>query len=535
MSILVRPTSILCETDSGQPTPIKSTAEGHLEVAVHAPRLPFGSVHAEALTPIFQVDSVYGINASEMISTTGRAIAGANSASVSGASNLFSVSTGTTSYSFATLQTRKRLRYRAGQGIVSRFTALFPARADSSYLIAGVGTSEAGFYFGYAHLAAAGLTSQEFGIFHVTGGVRAIRTLTVSAHTATSGNVSIVLNDATGVDIAVDSGDTITAVANKIAAGTYVGWKAEARGSTVIFLADEATPKSGTYTATGAGVTASFATTLEGVTSTDTFIPQSTWNGDKLDGTGASGVTLDPTKGNVFQIDIQYLGFGAITFKVEVIPPDGNNADFVTVHTIKIPNTRTAVSVSQPSFPFTMTAYSAGSTTDLSVKAASCSGFIEGQIRLTGPRSSFSDVSTAVTTGAYYSLFSIRNDLIHGHDITERANQSVVNLLSFGGAHDDATPITYYLLKNATLVGTPSWSSWSANSCVYVDTAATTATITDNGQIIQVIPVGQSGSIQVTLEDTVTIQPGETITVAATATTGTSTFTIATLNTREDQ
>jgi len=530
----INPTPIL--NDSGNPVSLASTAEGHLEVAIHAPRLPFGSVHTESLTPVFQLDSVYGINLAEMVPTTGRAIAGANSASTAGTNNLFTVSTGTTSYSFATLQTRKRLRYRAGQGVVGRFTALFPTRADSAYLIAGLGTAESGFYFGYTHLAAAGLTSQEFGIFHTTGGVRAIRTLTVSAHTATSGNVSIVLNSATGVDIAVLSGDTITDVANKIAAGTYAGWKANARGSTVIFLADDAAVKSGTYTATGAGVTASFATTLEGVSSTDTFIPQSTWNGDKLDGTGASGVTIDPTKGNVFQIDIQYLGFGAIVFKVEATPPEGNNADFVTVHTIKIPNTRTAVSVTQPSFPFTMTAYSAGSTTDLSVKAASCAGFIEGDIQLTGPRSSFSDVSTAVTTGAYYALFSIRNDYTHGHaGTTERANQSVVNLLSFGGAHDDATPITYYLLRNATLAGTPNWTSWSANSCIFTDTAATTATIADNGQIVQVVPVGASGTILVQLEDIVTVQPGETITVAATTTTGTSTQTIATLNTREDQ
>lgn len=521
--------------DNGTIADIPVTAEGHLEAAIHGPRLPFGSIHAESLTPIFQIDGVYGINPGEVTSTTGRAIAGANSATTTGTNNLLTVSTGTTSYSFATLQTRKRLRYRAGQGVVGRFTALWPARADSAYLIAGLGTAESGFYFGYAHLVSVGLTSQEFGIFHVTGGKRSIRTLTVSAHTATAGNVSIVLNSATAVDIALLSGDSITAVANKIAAGTYPGWKTEARGSTVIFLANDANPKAGTYTATGAGVTASFATTLEGVSSTDTFIPRSTWNGDKLDGTGASGVTLDPTKGNVFQIDIQYLGFGAVTFKVEVVATDGNNADFVTVHTIKFPNTRTSTSITQPSFPFTMTAYSAGSTTDLSVSTASLAGFIEGQIRLTGPRASFSDTSTAVTTGAYYSLFTIRNSYAHAHSITEKANQSIVNILSFGGAHDDATPIIYYLLRNATLVGTPNFTSWSTDSCIYVDTDATTATIADNGQIIQVLPVGASGSVIIPLEDTTTLQPGETLTVAATAVTGTSTYTIATLNTREDQ
>lgn len=521
--------------DAGQNVAIPVTAEGHLEVALHGPRLPFSSIHTESLTPVFQIDPIYGINVAEMETTTGRAIAGATSATATGTGNLFTVSTGTTAYSFATLQSVQRLRYRAGQGVIGRFTALWPARADSAYLLAGYGTAESGFYFGYAHLASAGLTSQEFGIFHVTGGKRSIRTLTVSAHTATAGNVSIVLNSATAVTIAVLSGDTITDVANKIAAGVYSGWKAEARGSTVIFLADSAAVKSGTYTATGAGVTASFATTLEGVASTDTFIPQSTWNGDALNGTGASGVTLDPTKGNVFQIDIQYLGFGAVVFKVEVIPPDGNNADFVTVHTIRFPNEQTTTSVSQPSFPFTMTAYSAGSTSNLSVSVGSCAGFIEGIIKLTGPRSSFSDVSTAVASGAYYALFTIRNDLIHGHAITERANQSVVNILSFGGAHDDATPITYYLLKNATLAGTPSFTRWSTNSCIYYDTAATTATIADNGQIIQVLPIGASGSVIIPLEDVTTLQPGETLTVAATTTTGTSTYTIATLNTREDQ
>ena len=536
MAITRGPGVIKGTNDKGEPVDIPVTGEGHLEVAIHSPRLPFGSVHTENLTPVFQIDPVYGINTSEIVSTTGRAIAGAGSSSTSGTGNLFTCSTGTTSYSFATLQSRKRLRYRAGQGVVGKFTALWPARADDSYLIAGFGTAESGFYFGYAHLTAAGLTSQEFGIFHVTDGVRSIRTLTVSAGASSSANVSVVLNSATGVDIAVTSGDSTTIVANKIAAGTYPGWIAEARGATVIFLKSDAGVASGTYTATGAGVTAAFATTLEGVASTDTFIPQSSWNGDKLDGTGPSGSTIDPAKGNVFVIGIQYLGFGTIDFKVEVVTASGNDSDFVTVHQLKIPNSQTTTSVSQPSFPFNMTAYSAGSTTDLSVKSGSCAGFIEGQIKLTGPRSSFSGVSQAVTTGSYFTLFSIRNDSIHGHTGTvERANQSVVNLLSFGGAHDDATPITYYLLRNATLVGTPSWTKWSNNSCIYIDTAATTATIAGNEQIIEAIPVGQTGTVLIPLEDTTTIQPGETVTVAATAVTGTSTWTIATLNTREDQ
>jgi len=51
--------------DDGTLKKIASTAEGHLEMAIHAPRLPFGAVHTENMTPIFQTDAVYGINSGQ--------------------------------------------------------------------------------------------------------------------------------------------------------------------------------------------------------------------------------------------------------------------------------------------------------------------------------------------------------------------------------------------------------------------------------------------------------------------------------------
>jgi hypothetical protein len=39
---------------------------------------------------------------------------------------------------------------------------------------------------------------------------------------------------------------------------------------------------------------------------------QSDWNGDKFDGTGASGRTLDTSKGNIFWTDIEWLGVGDV-------------------------------------------------------------------------------------------------------------------------------------------------------------------------------------------------------------------------------
>lgn len=57
--------------DSGQLHQIPVTAEGHMEVAIHGPRLPFGEVSVESLSPIFQCDAVYGVNPLLVRATTG--------------------------------------------------------------------------------------------------------------------------------------------------------------------------------------------------------------------------------------------------------------------------------------------------------------------------------------------------------------------------------------------------------------------------------------------------------------------------------
>lgn len=83
----------------------------------------------------------------------------------------------------------------------------------------------------------------------------------------------------------------------------------------------------------------------------------SAWD-DPLDGTGPSGITLDTTKINVFQIQFQYLGAGAIKIYVE----DSVSGDFVLSHTIQYANTQTEPSVHNPNFFHTMWVNNAGTT-----------------------------------------------------------------------------------------------------------------------------------------------------------------------------
>lgn len=501
--------------DNGSIAFLKSTAEGHLEVALHAPRLPFGSIDVAELTPIIQQDAVYGLS-SELIQTSG-------GGSITANNNLFAVNTSNTTVgSFASLQSRKRLRYRPGQGIVGRYTAVFNSGVSNNIQVAGLGTAEAGYYFGY--------NGESFGILHVTNGVREMQTLTISGTSTAPRSVTITLaNTAHSVPITAGSA---TLVAYQISKFNYTGWKAEQRGATVVFLANSAGNKTGSFSLVDgiAEITGSFSETVTGASSTDTWIPQSSWNGDRLDGTGASDAVLDPTKGNIYQIDIQYLGFGSVAFKTE-IGASGNNADFVTVHTLSFPNTQTSVNVSQPSFPFTMSTYNtgtAGATT--STKTGSFAGFISGKRVFNGPRASFVNSVTSSLTD-FVPIVTVRNGLVYN----SRANQSVAYLLSISGAAKSTNGITtFYLIKNATLsTGTPSFTAQGSDSVFYYDVGATIVTF-NNTNLVWSGTVGETGQFIFSFTDDIDLQPGETLTLAVKSVTQTAVC-VGQMNFREDQ
>lgn len=510
--------------DAGESQAASMTAEGHLEVAIHGPRNPFGSIHTESLTPVFQSDAVYGINSQQIRTTTN------SSGTATASDSAFVCATGTTSGGFGTIQSRKRLRYRAGQGTVGRFAGYFTTGVANSVQVMGFGHAEDGFYFGY--------NGTSFGILYSRRGVREVRTLTVTTASTATNNYNVTLNGTTYNVTATNNGSTVK-TAFEISQGTFAGWEAQAVGSTVVFVRSSAGTASGSYSLaqSGAGTPAagSFAQTKAGAAATETWTAQSSWNGDKLNGTGPSGITMDPTKGNVYEIDIQYLGFGAIIFKVEV-SPTGNNPDFVVVHTLSLPNTLTATSVGNPSFPFTMAAYSAGSTTDIAVRAGSFGGFIEGPKVLHGPRFSYDNVLTTVGSTNYQALFTIRNELYYGG----RSNQSVINLLTASGALKHTQPCIFYLIKNGTLAGTPNFSSFGTGSCSSWDTAATTVTFADRSQVLWTGHLGETGDIDHhftngTSQGEITIQPGEWMTLAAKAVTGSPSYVSGSINTREDQ
>lgn len=124
---------------------ISSSEDGTLDVHIARPSTAFGELLTSNLTPVVQVDFVYGLNTR----TTTTAVTG--SGEVTSANNMAVVSTTATSGSIAKLYTNRYVKYRAGQGALGRFTALFTTGVTGTKQYAGLATPslDNGFMFGY--------------------------------------------------------------------------------------------------------------------------------------------------------------------------------------------------------------------------------------------------------------------------------------------------------------------------------------------------------------------------------------------------
>ncbi len=80
-------------------------------------------------------------------------------------------------------------------------------------------------------------------------------------------------------------------------------------------------------------------------TVSNTLVANTAWNGDRLDGTGASGINLDITKAQIFWSDIEWLGVGDVRCGFVL---DGK---FVTAHTFKHANISTSAYITTACLP----------------------------------------------------------------------------------------------------------------------------------------------------------------------------------------
>lgn len=353
--------------ESISPTATTSTGPVFVEI-VGQNTGAFGDFVTSEKTPLIQLDFVYGIH--PQLST----FTSTNSGSVTSSNGLLILQSSTTNNGTATFLSKNPARYRAGQGITARFTAVFSTGIAQSTQTVGVGDNGDGYFFGF--------NGTSFGILHKNRGV-------------------------------------------------------------------------------------------------ETWVAQSAWNGDKVDGTGPSGFIWDKTKGNVMQIVYPYLGFGNIKFYVQ----DNTTSRFLLVHTVRYNNSNTTPQLSNPSLKFKAYVANNGSTTNTRMSVASVGIFLNGQRVFLGPQFGVANIKTSVSTEQ--SIFAVRNASTYNGIV----NTGVLRLRSMSFANDNGTAIgRMRIIKGATIGGSPAFTP------VRGTTADNGVTITGGESIASFDVAGSTGT-----------------------------------------
>ena len=394
---------IVGQNDSGSYQNAKLDNNNNLRVDASNPKTSFDEIPVAELSPIAQVTFPYNINA-DIITTT---LAGSGTATQSDNMAVLQTSTATTSTESSAIETKQTITFRAGQGAMARFSALFTDNApNGATSIQGVGVGDANDGYGFAFVG-------------------------------TTFNIS--------------------------------------------------------YRTNGA----------------QTNIPQTSWNVDVMDGSGSdtnpSGMLLDPTKGNLYQISYGS-GFGAVNFSIE----SDLTGDMVLVHVLKYGNMFTVPSAYNPTFPMRSEVFKDGTSdsNNYTLKVSDMSSFIEGTNAITGVVNAYQNQKSI--GGTENALFTLQNKSTY----QSKTNKVSAILQSISLVNDTNGSGYFRIWENATLGGSPSYTDISTNtSVISADVAGTTVT---GGKLLWVGAVGKDNGDSVDLKPlSISMRPNNTYTFSA--------------------
>ena len=389
--------------DSGNYKNVTANSAGSINVNANNPKTTYDEFPISELTPISQLTFPYNINTD----LTNVIVVG--SGTVTQADNMAIVATGGAGSSTATeqvaLESVKTITYRAGEGALGRFSALFTDFApNGATSVQGIGLGDASDGYGYTLIG----TSSELNVTYRTNGVQ-------------------------------------------------------------------------------------------------TSFSQSQWNEDTMDGSmdsnNPSGMLLDPTKGNVYQVSYGS-GFGCVYYSIE----NQATGNMVLVHTLHIANIRTTPAAYNPTFALRAEVFKDGTAdaNDYVMKVADMSSFIQGSNKITGAINAFENSKNIGLTNT--CLFNLQNKSTVFGGATGNNKVSAI-LQSISLINDSNGAGTFSIYENATIGGAPSYTDIDANtSVISQDTAGTTVT---GGKLLWVGGVGKDNGDSSTLFDLgIAMRPG---------------------------
>jgi hypothetical protein len=490
-------------------TQVLQTPPQKLDLAV------FGDLNVTNRTPVIQLQFPYDINTEIVTPTTHK------TGTITTSNGILTVSSGTDTDSYAYVQSRKFLQYRPGQGVYWIGAGFFDPCVAGNQRFIGMG--DIGDGIGY------GCVGAEFGISRAFGGKNEVWGLSIDSDATASGDITITLAGNAKV-IPVINGDTRAEIVTKIVTtSTWSelgdGWRPFRNGMEVVFKALIDGHLAGAFSFVDTdttGVTGALTEQIHGVATSFAFTPQSEFSNDKLS-------WLDITKGNVYRVRFQWLGFGMLTYEIE----EPHTGQFIIAHQEAYANSYITPSVRNPIFPLGVRNVNTGGTSTTTVNLSSAGAFVEGINSPSTLEYSASSPSISVTT-TELPLLSICNRIVYGGV----APNGTINRISvdpdfLSMLADGVKGVVITISKNSDLTGLPLFvNEDTANSVTSVDVGATGITL---GRVIASFGLDKVDSdTQELLSRGVSLRPGETFHVSAHTLSGTNADVSCTLSWREN-
>lgn len=402
---------------------------GNLAVSIKDPVTSFGEILTANLTPITQVEfsqgqpidliTIYQNN----LSTTSYGFN--NSIATIGATGTNTGITGNVTSIYLT--SPQFIKYKSGQGVESRFSAIFQPTGvtgvSGSNQFIGMYNQEDSITFGYFYdtdTTTNNLIANKFAIRHAQQGKQQINRIGITGGPSTGGTAYVNFGS-TGFLIGITASESLQSIASDITNSINNalnlngwGWTAQYYYNTIgntgltggyvgqtgtyyvdiirnFSISDQITVTAGVTGTGAAGLNIGATGLVSGVSPTNKYYIQygatgtnvDLWNLDRCYDQGSlqqnylfnpSGFILDPTKGNIYRTVFQYLGFGCITCYIE----QPNIGYYIPVNIIRYPNANVLTNFGDPSFRVAMGIENILNNNPIILKSASISSFVQG-------------------------------------------------------------------------------------------------------------------------------------------------------------
>jgi hypothetical protein len=223
----------------------------------------------------------------------------------------------------------------------------------------------------------------------------------------------------------------------------------------------------------------------------DNATAQSSWNVDKLDGTGVSGITLDFSKTQILVIDFEWLGVGRVRI--------GFNIDGIThyCHEMLHANVLSDVYMSTPNLPLRLEITNAGTGVASTLKAICCSVTTEGGLSSLGMVRYASTNGTHVDADVADTVYAVLGIRLKSAYIGQ-----TITILRAALLCETADNFEWFLVLNPTVASTFTYVA-ETNSAVEIARGATANTVSggtkiDGGFVNQIGSSGGGASTAIT-------------------------------------